>query len=814
MKASGAPILTERRPPLAPPVVADPAASPRELWLAATLFFASGAAALVYQVIWQRILGIVSGVHIYSVTIIVAAFMAGLGLGSLAGGRIADRLTRRRAIAGFAACEFAIGIFAWISPWLYYDVAYLRLGFLVEWPFALPVLHLGLLLPPTLLMGASLPLLARGLVPAVAGAARVIGTLYGVNTIGAALGAWVSVWWLIAKLGFVGTIRATTLLNFGAAAGAVMLARRTPEGYDIPPEPLQSAPADADHDVARPFGLATWAMIYGLSGFLALSLEILWFRVLDVSIKSSPFTFGHLLGVFLFFLGLGSFVGARIAPRVRRPDLVFLWGQMAIGFLAAGSLAIVCRLPQDSRAMAALYRYWWTDAGIGITQIREAWRAFDGLSIPDDLTLAAQVYIGFPLALLAAPTFLMGLTYPFVQRAVQTDLRQVGWRTGVIQAANIAGCMLGSLLTGTLFLTALGSPTMFRLIALAASIFGLMAIGRGVRGRIPAAVALLGCAVLMAIAVPAGRHFWARFHGSAETGVIVAEDASSVVALQRLDGSSAVLRVNGTGHSVVPPLGAHTILGAVPVLVHPAAEDVLIIGLGTGDTAWAAASAPELHREDVYEIAAPEYDVMRRLVSSKGLDFPPARYALHAFGDPRIRLTFSDGRLALRVRGRRYDVIEADALEPDMAYSGNLYSREFFELAASALKPGGLFCTYTPTERTRRTVAAAFPWSLHFSGPGSDHSSAQWATLRFAIGSNQRLVFDRERVLARLTSEPLQRYWQAAGMEREVMQDVRGYLEQASVLELGPLDRERFARGDINTDLFPRDEYSAATAGQ
>ena len=153
------------------------------------LFLLSGFSALVYQVIWQRILGIFSGQHIYSITMIVTAFMAGLGVGSLVGGRYADRFGRRTSVLAFAACEVLIGAFALISPWLYYDVAYVRLDFLVRYPLALPTVHLGLLLVPTFLMGASLPLLSRGLVAGTSGAARVIGVLDGLNTAGAALGA-------------------------------------------------------------------------------------------------------------------------------------------------------------------------------------------------------------------------------------------------------------------------------------------------------------------------------------------------------------------------------------------------------------------------------------------------------------------------------------------------------------------------------------------------------------------------------------------------------------------------------------------------
>ena len=187
------------------------------LVIAAILFLFSGFSALVYQVIWQRILGIFSGVHIYSVTLIVTAFMAGLGLGSLLGGWISDRSSRKTSLALFALCELGIGLFALASPWVYYDFAYLQLGFLIHTPAVLPIVHFGLLLIPTLLMGASLPLLSRAIVADVDGAARTIGILYGLNTFGAALGAALSSWLFIGLVGFEGTIRIGALGNLLAA---------------------------------------------------------------------------------------------------------------------------------------------------------------------------------------------------------------------------------------------------------------------------------------------------------------------------------------------------------------------------------------------------------------------------------------------------------------------------------------------------------------------------------------------------------------------------------------------------------------------
>ena len=167
----------------------------------ASLFVLSGFAALVYQVAWQRILALHTGVSVYSVALIVSAFMAGLGLGSHLGGLLSRRLDRVRALQAFALLELGVGLFAASSAWLYYDLLYVRGGALYAAPWRAALLHFAALLPPTTLMGMSLPLVARALVRDGASAARTLGLLYGLNVVGAALGAWLAPWLLIRELG-------------------------------------------------------------------------------------------------------------------------------------------------------------------------------------------------------------------------------------------------------------------------------------------------------------------------------------------------------------------------------------------------------------------------------------------------------------------------------------------------------------------------------------------------------------------------------------------------------------------------------------
>ena len=179
------------------------------------LFFVSGFAALQYQVVWQRLLGLFSGADIQSATIIVAAFMAGLGCGSLTGGYLSDRLSRRGNLLMFAFAELAVGVFGFFSAALYYDVLYVRFGYLAANSAAMPAILFLSLLCPTFLMGTALPLLARALTFDTDGAARVIGTLYGSNTFGAAMGALLTTWWLIPQMGLAGSLHFSVVAERG-----------------------------------------------------------------------------------------------------------------------------------------------------------------------------------------------------------------------------------------------------------------------------------------------------------------------------------------------------------------------------------------------------------------------------------------------------------------------------------------------------------------------------------------------------------------------------------------------------------------------
>ena len=241
------------------------------LVLAAAAFLVSGASGLVYQVAWQRILALMSGVGIYSIAMIVAAFMAGLGAGSHLGGRHSLRLTPRRALLTFALVELGIGAFGAASCWLYYDVLHRRAPFLYASPWTAGVMHFVTLAIPTFLMGTSLPFLVRALVGEARTAGRTIGVLYGINLLGAAVGALLTPWLLIRYYGVRGAVLWAAAGNATAGLIAIALfAYFRQRGTDPDPAPAPAVEASGGGETQR---LALWMGLYALSGFCALSLE-------------------------------------------------------------------------------------------------------------------------------------------------------------------------------------------------------------------------------------------------------------------------------------------------------------------------------------------------------------------------------------------------------------------------------------------------------------------------------------------------------------------------------------------------------------
>lgn len=751
-----------------------------------SLFFASGFVALLYQVIWQRLLGLVTGLDLYAVTLIVAVFMFGMGAGSYAGGALADRLPMRRLLVLFAFSEAVIAVFALASTWLYHDVLY---GLAVEPGGAssslLAFAGAATLLIPTFFMGVTLPVLSRALAESLTAAPSRIARLYGWNTLGAAMGAWVGSALVIRTWGYDRSLWLGAAVNLAAAATTWWLSTRiaAADGGRPAVVPRHGTPVHVDQGGAA-WPWRTWVVLYFVSGFIALGLELVWFRMLGVILKSTAFTFPLLLGFYLLGVGGGSLIGRPLAARTTRPTRWFLLAQAAVGLYAGLSVALMIwglrTVPQLAPARGYLAQYDPIDF------------AFNFLDLE---TRQVALYIGGPALFILPPTLLMGISFSLLQRGVQNNLAEVGRRVAALQTANILGSTFGTILVGVVLIDRIGTSGTLQWLTAGSGLFlALAALDRfashGAALRGAAAAAGLAVAVGTAWAIPSAPTFWGQLHAVPESRIIHQEDGTGLAVLTSPDPffrRRTDVYVNGLGQSTIPFDGVHSFLGLVPAILHPAPKRIAIIGLGSGDTCYSAAGRAETEVIECVEIIGGQIQTLRELHARTGY------VGLGVlFGDHRFRFTVGDGRRLIMHSEAAYDIIEADALRPSSAYSGNLYSREYFELLRDRLAPGGLAVTWAPTLRIQETFTSVFP-----------HVAEVTPML---IGSNQAIAFDPATVRARATRPETAKHYEQAGINFDKhLEDMLSTFRHVSqgTSPASPAEHR------LNTDLFPRDELRA-----
>jgi len=726
----------------------------------AVAFFFSGFAALLCQIVWQRMLGIFAGSDTVSAALVVGAFLAGLGLGSIIGAKIADRLSPHRAMIGFAIAEVGVAAFALISKFFLYDVLAIRLAGIVDNPVAIFALcFMGLVLPTTL-MGASLPLLARAVTTSLDTVAERIGTLYGLNTLGAGIGALLGGWVLVGNLGFVGALVLAAGLDVVAALLALTLLPSLSKTRPAPPAPRALSRASAE-----PFGsLKLWCLLVFLSGYIIVALEIVWVRLLGQFGQFHAYLFPTVLGVFLLADGLGMAYAARMVGRMKDPRPAFFITQ-AGGFLlgVALILALFWALP-----------HWPINQYVSA----DVQRLRDGGLLTTVLVIVAVV---------APPSFLIGMTFAFVQRAVQQDLASVGARVGWVQLANILGNAAGSIVTGLVTFHLLGTAGTLKLLAVLSVVLMLFWVLRDGRGRKPEMVLVAACALALLV-LPSNAALWSRLHAEKlGQSTAWAEDRSGV-AFFRDDsrpgeGPHGPFFIQGFSQGRIPFLPIHQFLGAVGPLLHPNPRHVLCIGIGSGGTPWAAGVSPQTEDIRAIELVGPVLTALEEI----GQRYPEGPIA-EMVRSPRWRLEYGDGRRALSRGNSLYDVIQADAILPEGSHSGLLYSREFLQQVRQRLAPGGLYVQWGPSERTVETFASVFPYTMLLM-PAS-----------VLIGSDRPIPFDAEALARRLAEPPVQAHLQRGNAEFSAY---AGFFANPPLIWTPSTPRGVASL----TDVFPRDEF-------
>lgn len=720
-------------------------------------FFGSGFAALLCQVAWQRMLGVFAGSDAVAAALVVGAFLAGLGLGSVVGALLADRLSPARAVLAFAIAECGVGAFALVSKPFLYDWLAMDLAGSVESTFVLfAVCFVGLVLP-TALMGASLPLLSRAVSRSVDGLAERIGWLNGLNTLGAGFGALLGGWVLIGNLGVVDALRLAAAVNVSAALLALSFlpqARRAAP----PPRPVDTGRGGAAHG-----GLPIWCLLAFISGFIIIALEIVWVRLMGQVGQYHAYLFPTVLGIFLLADGLGMAVGVRLLRRITDPRPAFFIAQGG-GFVLAVTLIVVL------------------------------WRAFPEGPLASILNVegnrlsptALLAMAAVSTALVGPPAFVLGLTFAFVQKAVQRDVASVGQRVGWVQFANIVGNAAGSLATGLVALHWLGTAGTLKLLAGLTLLMLVIWLVRARRRRVPETGFALA-AGLGLLLLPDNQAWWSRLHAVRDgQTALLAEDRSGVVVFRAERDAGPEGRghffIQGFSQARLPFLDIHQFLGAVGPLLHPSPRRILVVGVGSGGTPWACGIRPESEVRAI-EIVEPVLTVMTQ-VAARYPDSPVARM----LADPRWTFEYGDGRRLLARESRVYDVIEADAVLPEASQSGLLYSAEFLAQVRRRLAPGGLYVQWAPTQRTVDTFVSVFPHALLL------------LPAAVLVGSNDPINFDPDRLHAAFRDPSHLAHLNAGTPGIEDWSAL--FADQAVRWSPG-----RPRRAAPLTDLFPRDEF-------
>jgi spermidine synthase len=706
----------------------EPAAVPA--WLYA-LFFLSGVSGLMYEVVWLRMLTRLLGHTVYATATVLAAFMAGLALGSFLAGRYSDRA--RRPLRCYGLLELGIGLAALASLGLperllpLYRLFHELAGGSRVW---LTVAQVGIALPvlllPTALMGATLPVLCAYGARRQRAFGRCLGTLYALNTLGAVGGVLAGGFVLIGAVGETNTVRIGAALNGAVAFAALVVGRAAAPASGRHPLPSATIePARSPACQPEPGAVALYpdsvrrVVLVGFAGagFAALANEVVWSRLLTLYQGTSVYAFSSLLAVLLLGMGLGSWLGSRWVDRWADPLRQLALVQLAIGL--AG--------------LAALHLF-----------------AHGALATPD---LAAGRNLG---VLLAAPVVLVGplgllwgLAFPVAARCYMPRRAAAGRSVAHLYAWNTLGGIAGALTAGFGLIPLLGTSLTGTVLAALSLGLGLLLLGaqpRGLWQETPGLRrwGLIGaCALLLAtVGDPYDRLLRGRiavvYPGGARIDRHREEAAGTTTAFGAPWAGSRqkYLWVNGHGMTVlatVTKLMAH-----LPIWLAEEPRDVLVVCFGMGTTARSASRHPGLH---VWAV-----ELVPGVLECFGYFHADGPQVLR---QPNLHPVVDDGRHFLLMRPRLYDVITVDPAPP--LYSAgavHLYSREFFGLCRDRLRPGGVACLWVPpaneseVKMILRTFLEVFAHVSVWEGP-AQQSSLQGLYL---LGSHRRLERVAEKI--------------------------------------------------------------------
>jgi len=640
----------------------DDSVSRRENLFLSSLFLFSGMPALIYQVVWQRTLFLIYGVNSESVAAVVSAFMLGLGLGGLLGGWLSSRFPRQSLIL-FGLCELGVALFGLTSLRIFQWAATISAGAGFVYVVIFSVL---LLVVPTLLMGATLPLLVEHFVSRSGNVGLSVSRLYFANTLGSAIACYLCAIYLMRNFGQSGSVSLAACLNAVVGASAYVYGRRQRGTSSAEKEPLSSTPSEK-----QALSLARAIPIAALSGFLALGYEIVWFRVFSLASADRAPAFALLLATYLSGIAAGAYLSEKLTQRANPKSVI-----RAIGVLLLAAGAISPFLPP---AVALLMH----------SGLHYLWSA------PAFFLVAAMT----------------GSVLPLLCRLSVAPNERAGRHVSLIYAANIAGAVLGSLGIGFVWLQHVG----LKAVCLELAVLGILlaAVLFVLEWRDTSQpLWVWGLVVCALIAVSASSRSYHLLYERLTFGPNVQSATPFAHVVENRNGVISVTAYGAVygsgvydGFFLIDP--AHdanmTIRAFVALGLHPNPERVLMIGLSSGSWGQILISDPRVKRLDVVEInpgylqLIPQYEVVRSF--------------LH---NPKLHLYIDDGRRWLTAHpSEKYDLIVVNNTFYWRDHSTTLLSREFFRMIHRHMTPGAVYYfNTTDSIESSLTALSAFPYGM------------------------------------------------------------------------------------------------------
>ena len=703
----------------------------------------SGATSLIYQVLWTRLLTLTFGVTTLAISTVLTSFFGGLALGSFLGGRWADK--HGDGFKWYGVAEIIIGLYALLfmtllgaNNFIYVKLAQaLDTGFygqsLVKF-----LLAAILLIIPTTMMGATLPILSRTLADRWSRFAKDIGNLYAVNTTGAVIGTLLTAFVLIPAFGIEAIIYTVGVVNIVMGAVAVysnkfVTEAASADGFDE--ESVTAGEPDKDEaDDAQEAGggispgFARLIILgFAASGFTALAYEVIWSRVLGFILTGTIYAFATVLAVFLTGIAVGSFVVSRYIDRlssVGKTINLLALVEVLIGLTSTALIILYAKMPEFD--------------------------FYHRITATQDFT--EFIYLNFMTSfiLLFVPAFLFGTTFPLVCKIYSRTTGHVGESIGNIYSLNTVGGILGSFAGGFLLIHFMGMQTSLLLMGAINIIIGILFFIRNPltvksRGYAYAGVTV-AAAIVITLLLPANmpKALHESLLRKGERMLFYAEGPSATVMIAEKEGaglkfSNKRLWVNGNMATAAyyEGLQINRFQGVLPFLMHPDPKELLVICFGSGTT-FGTLSQFDVERVD-------NVDIAKTVI--KGAPFFKSENR-DVLNNPVSNIIIDDGRSYLEVTEKKYDVITEEPMHPSLAGVVNLYTTEYYELAKEHLKPGGIMSQWIPlynlsVEDVRmlvRTFQSVFP-----------HTTIWIASSDiFMIGSEEKQSVDYRRILERL----------------------------------------------------------------